>query len=429
MDFYLLILISTALAFSIFVSAVEKAYYASNKLHIELQDKQGILGGRIFSYLMKHSTQLKGTFLTASVLSMVTYTILMFQFLQPSVQLILPPAISNIGFVLLAAALISTFLWFMINEAFKIMVGLLNPNHLLITLALPFFILYILLFPFVFIIIFLTRSVFKYIIKTEYTEETGTNLLTINGHLKGSIREKFEGNELELDTKIFHNVLEFKSVRVRECMIPRTEITGIEIGEGIDELKNAFVKSGHSKIVVYKNTIDDIIGYCHSSALFKKPTTIQEILTPLITVPETTMANELMIKFIEEHKSLAAVIDEFGGTSGLVSMEDIIEEIFGEIEDEHDEDNLLEQKLDETNYLLSARLEIDYLNDKYGWKLPVGEYDTLGGLILTHTESIPKPGERIVLTPFIFTIQSTLDNRIDVVKMSLESQENAYLSL
>lgn len=198
----------------------------------------------------------------------------------------------------------------------------------------------------------------------------------------------------------------------------------MELNEGIDRLKEAFIESGHSKIIVYKESIDDVIGYCHSSALFRKPRDIREILTSIIVVPETTLANELMIKFIDERRSLAVVLDEFGGTSGIVSMEDVIEEILGDIEDEHDEDNLIEQKLDDNNYLLSARLEIDYLNDAYGWELPEGDYETLGGLILTLTEDIPEPGETVQSPPFTFTIQSTLENRIDVVRLTLSGTDD-----
>jgi CBS domain containing-hemolysin-like protein len=202
-------------------------------------------------------------------------------------------------------------------------------------------------------------------------------------------------------------------------MIPRTEIIGVESSESIETLRNAFVESGHSKIIIYKETIDEIIGYSHSSALFKKPSRIEEILTPIIIVPETTLANELMIRFINQRKSLAVVVDEFGGTSGIVSMEDVIEEIFGEIEDEHDEDDLTEQKLDEHTWLLSARLEIDYLNDAYGWSLPIGEYETLSGLILSYTEDLPQPGESFDIDPYTITVQSTLDNRIDTVKLTV----------
>jgi CBS domain containing-hemolysin-like protein len=203
-------------------------------------------------------------------------------------------------------------------------------------------------------------------------------------------------------------------------MIPRNEITGIELQDGLEKLHRTFVESGHSKIIVYRNTIDDIIGYCHSSSLFTLPRKIEEILTPIITVNEASLASDLMQRFINEKKSLAVVMDEFGGTAGIVSREDVIEEIFGEIEDEYDEDDLIEQEIDPHNYLLSARLEIDYLNDKYDWQLPEGEYETLGGLILAYTEDFPQPGETITIERYTFSIQSTQDNRIDTIKMTLE---------
>lgn len=228
-----------------------------------------------------------------------------------------------------------------------------------------------------------------------------------------------DDEEIELDTKILHNALEFKTVKVRECMVPRTEITAIALEDGIEKLKSSFVESGHSKIVIYRDTIDDVIGYCHSAALFKNPSTIEEIMTPISIVTETTMANDMMVQLIKERRSLAIVVDEFGGTAGLVSMEDVIEEIFGDIEDEHDADDLVEQRLGDNTYLLSARLEVDYLNEKYHWRLPFGDYETLGGLIISYTEDFPQKGETILVPPFTFTIQSTKGNGIDTVKVEL----------
>jgi CBS domain containing-hemolysin-like protein len=245
-------------------------------------------------------------------------------------------------------------------------------------------------------------------------------LTDLNHYLRNMHKVSHEDEEIALDKKILHNALEFKTVRVRECMVPRTEITAVALEDGMDKLKSTFVESGHSKIVIYRETIDDVIGYCHSAALFRNPTTIEEILTPISIVTETTMANDLMVQLIRERRSLAVVVDEFGGTAGLVSMEDVIEEIFGDIEDEHDADTLAEQKIDESNYLLSARLEVDYLNEKYNWALPTGDYETLGGLILSYTEDFPQKGETITVPPFTFSIQTMRGNGIDTVRVTVK---------
>ena len=243
----------------------------------------------------------------------------------------------------------------------------------------------------------------------------------LNSFIQNHLNQEKEEGKVDIDTKIFDNAVEFKTVRVRECMVPRTDIVSVEIEDSIEELKEVFAESGHSKVIVYRETIDDVIGYCHQLELFKKPKTIEEILTPIIIAPESALANELLIEFIQERKSLALVVDEFGGTSGIVSMEDIIEEIFGEIEDEYDNDDLIEQKTGDYEYLLSARHEIDYLNDKYGWELPYGDFETLSGLILSLTENLPKKGESVVFGPYTFTIMTKQDHRIDSVKLKINS--------
>lgn len=301
---------------------------------------------------------------------------------------------------------------------------MINPNLVLSTLAFPFVVMYAVLAPITFSIVTLSKLVITHILRLEYSEEKPAFGLTdLNHYLRHMHTVSHEDEEIDLDKKILHNALEFKTVKVRECMVPRTEISAVPLEEGMDNLKKTFVESGHSKIVIYRDTIDDIIGYCHSAALFKNPTTIEEILTPISIVTETTMANDLMVQLIRERRSLAIVVDEFGGTAGLVSMEDIIEEIFGDIEDEHDADNIIEQKLDDKSFLLSARLEVDYLNEKYHWQLPFGDYETLGGLILSYTEDFPQKGETLQVSRFTFTIQSTKGNGIDTVKVSIGKEE------
>jgi CBS domain containing-hemolysin-like protein len=297
---------------------------------------------------------------------------------------------------------------------------IINSNRVLNLLAIPFVITAIILFPFVYLIISLAKFISVNLLKLEYSMDKPVFGLTdVSQYLRSIHHEKSPDQNIALDTKIYTNALEFKSVRVRDCMIPRTEVVAVNLDAGIKKLHEAFIESGHSKIIIFRDSIDDVIGYCHSSALFKKPTGIEEILTAIITVPETMLAKDLMIRFINERKSLASVIDEFGGTSGIVSMEDVIEEIFGEIEDEHDEDDLVEQRLDDKTYFLSARLEVDYLNEKYKWGLPTGDYETLGGMILSYAQDIPKSGQTITINSLRFIIHSTNQNRINTVRLIL----------
>lgn len=409
-----------SLLFFCFFIGVETAYQASNKLQLELQGRHGIRSGRIFSYFTKKRSYFNGTILVGKIAALVSLVFFLTSYIDPVIKNLPTPFNSNIV-VLLITSITSTLIILFVAEYLTKKIFLFNSHRSLTLSAVPFLILHILLLPLVFIIFGASRILIK-VFKPDYPEESPVYTLTDINQFIRNIRQIKEEDTTELETKIFHNAMEFKSVRVRECMIPRTEIVAIEINEGIKKLREAFVESGHSKIIVYRETIDDVIGFCHSSELFKKPKAISEILTPIITVPETTLANELMIKFINERKSLAVVLDEFGGTSGLVSMEDVIEEIFGEIEDEHDEDHLTEQKIDEKTYLLSARLEVDYLNETYHWHLPEGDYETLSGLILAYTENIPKPGDKVAIPPYTFVIQSTLDNRIDSVMVLIEAE-------
>jgi CBS domain containing-hemolysin-like protein len=415
------ILIAITLAFSFFFSGIEIAFLSANKLQIELQGKQGVLWGRIMSYFLKRQSWFIGTTLIGNTLALVLFGIYMAQLIEPWLASNLPQSINDEVFILIFQTLISTLLILFTAEFLPKSLFLINPNLMLAALAVPFRIIYIILAPLTFSIVYLSKIVIIHVLRIEYSEEKPVFALTdLNNYLKSMLKVRHEDEDVGLDKKIFHNALEFKTVRIRDCMIPRTEVTAIDVEEGIDKLTDAFIQSGHSKIIVYKESIDNVIGYCHSSALFKKPQRIEDILTPINIVQETMMANNLMVQLIKEQKSMALVVDEFGGTSGIVSMEDVIEEIFGEIEDEHDDDDLVEEKIDDTTYILSARLEVDYLNDHYKWQLPKGDYETLAGLILSYTEDFPAEGETVAIPPYSFTIQKTENKLINTVKLTVD---------
>lgn len=408
------------LFFSAFFSGMEIAFVSSDKITLELIHQKGGRVGWILGIFHRNRAHFLATTLVGNNVALVAYGGLANILLKTHFPV--EPLLLSIPLY----AIISTILVLITAEFLPKSLFMLNPSFMLRLLAIPMGLIYVLLWIIVWPVVQISKFIITQIFKLEYSEDKPVYGITdLNNYIKTNIISTPE-DEHEIDTKIFNNALEFKEVKVRECMIPRTEITAVDIDDDISELKQAFIDSGHSKIVVYKESIDDIIGYCHSLELFKKPSTIKKILTPIIIVPETTPANELLVQFINEHKSLALVVDEFGGTSGIVSMEDVIEEIFGEIRDEHDDEDLLENKISETEYLLSARHEIDYLNETYALDLPEGDFDTLGGLILNVNEDIPDINDVITHENFEFVIISVQDNRIDHVKLLLiDLEENS----
>ena len=227
-----------------------------------------------------------------------------------------------------------------------------------------------------------------------------------------------------IEEKMFINALDFKDLRIRDCMIPRTEISAVNVNASIEDLRTAFLTSGHSKIIVHKESVDEVLGYCHALSLFKKPKEISSIITPILIVPEAMPARDLMLRFLEERRSIALVVDEFGGTSGLVSVEDVVEQIFGEIQDEYDTtEDWTERELDDHTYMLSARHELDYLNEKYGWELPEGDYDTIAGMLIHFYGDLPDESEVVEIPPYSFEIVSVQDTRIELVKLTIEDRK------
>lgn len=410
---------------AIFFSGFEVAFLSVSRSHSEngLQVVPTV-SQKILSFFKRRPTWLIGTTLIGNIASLLVFGICATLVLLSWYELNFSPlSISALVPIALITGILGAVMLYTV-EFFSKSFFIINSRKVLRALALPFAVIFVVLFPVVFTVISLARFIISNVFGLEYSKERPVFGLTdVNQYLKSLRRVKPADDDLELDRKIFRNALDFKSVRVRDCMIPRTEIVAVPLDAGLERLHNAFTESGHSKIIVYKDSIDDIVGYCHSSALFKKPERMEDILTPIIPVPETMLARELLIRLINERKSLAAVVDEFGGTAGIVSMEDVIEEIFGEIEDEHDEDTEIELQLDDQTWLLSARLEIDYLNETHKWNLPTGDYDTLSGLILSYTEDIPKKGETISIPPYTFTVQDTEENRITTLRLVISPQE------
>ncbi len=418
---YLLYVLIT-LFFSALFSGLEIAFISSNKLQIELQNKQGLLSGRILAQFLKRQGQFIGTTLIGNTICLVLYGIFMAYLLEPIIRGWLPDNFDNEINLMIIQTLISTIIVLITAEFIPKSIFMLNPNTLLSALSVPFLGVYYLMYPVVWFVVGLSKFFIKKVLRLEYSEDKPVFKITdLNSFIQNNLLHSSTDSKMDIDTKIFDNAVEFKTIKVRECMVPRTDIVAVDIDDSIQELKDVFAVSGHSKIIVYRENIDDVIGYCHQLELFKKPKKISDILTEIIIVPESALANELLVKFIQERKSLALVVDEFGGTSGIVSMEDIIEEIFGEIQDEYDNDDLIEQQISETEFLMSARHEIDYLNEKYSWDLPYGDFETLSGFILSLAENLPNKGESVSYGGFTFTVVSKQDHRIDTLKIKVNS--------
>lgn len=405
-----IILIIICLLFSAFFSGLEIAYISRDKLNFEIKSKSKSLFGKIFSTLNRNSSEFIATMLIGNNLSLVMYGLIMTQFLEPMLSFIN----SDIT-ILIIQTLLSTIVVLITAEYIPKSIFLINPDKLLVTFSIPLFIIYKIFNPLVKAIMVFSKWFIINILQQKYSDEKVVFKLTdLNDYIKKVVVSDKEIQSKNV-TEFINNALSLKTVKVRDCMIPRTDIISIDKNDSILELNKIIDESGFSKIIVYKSSIDQIIGYCHGLSLFKKPKRLKEIIKPIIFINETNFASEILFKFISEQISIAVVIDEYGGTSGILTLEDIIEEIFGEIIDEFDEDLLLENKIDKNSYNFSARLEIDYLNQKYNFKIPRGEYDTLGGFILDFNKNLPKKDDEIEFDKFFIKILSMNDNRIDNV--------------
>ncbi len=412
-------LLIASLGSSAMLSGVEMAFIASNKLQIEVRGQKGGIVGRLLGWFNERPARFIATLLVGNTLSLVVFSYFMAKVLDPWLAQFNIIAHSEFLF-LLVSTIISTLVVLIAAEYIPKSFFMGNPNRLLYIFALPVAVVYIILFPLVFIITGITKGILNGVFKLEYSEQKPAFGLTDLDEFVRKLEEVPSDEDIaEVDPKIFSRALEFKNLKVRDCMIPRTELSAVEENESIEDLKKEFTESGHSKIMVYRDNIDNVIGYCHTSSLLSDPVAIKDILTPVTILPESMEAREVMIQFTSEGKSIALVVDEFGGTAGIVTLEDVMEEIVGEIQDEHDREDLIEEKINDSNFILSGRIEVDYLNEKYDWKLPEGEYDTLGGLIFSYFEDIPKANQVVEIDKFRFLILSIDATRIDKVKMTI----------
>jgi CBS domain containing-hemolysin-like protein len=415
-----LTIILFSLIFSAFFSAMEIAFVASNKLRIELDKKQGLLSSRIISIFTSHPGQYITTMLVGNTIALVVYASVMARILEPVIARLTSSATG----ILVIQTIISALIILITAEFLPKTLVRINPNMVLRFLSAPVALFFILFYPVtkstIWIINLVIKTFFRHNQSEIYYKNKIFGKVDLDYLISEGRAESDEEEKEENDLKLFQNALEFSNVRVRDCMIPRAEIVAMELNSSVDELSQKFIETGYSKILIYTDTIDNIIGYVTSRELFRNPADIMSGLINISYVPETMAANKLLRKLIQEKKSLAAVVDEFGGISGMVTIEDIIEEIFGEIEDEHDVIELVENQLNDREYIFSGRLEIDYINDKYKLNIKESEdYDTLAGFIFYRYEKIPKMNERFIIDNFEFKILKVSKTRIEVVHLSV----------
>ena len=417
MELYLWIGIITSLLFSAFFSGMEIALVSSSRLEIELDVKKGVFLAKHISNLLKKSWRVIGAMLVGNNIAIVVYGIYMTRFLDPY----LLPFTDNQVVILLIETVLSTIVVLFLAEFLPKAIFNLNPNRALTFFKIPFLLSYYLLYIPTLIVIGLSERILKIFMKEGIEVETfNFGIIDLNHYLAKLSERKTTLEEVDNEFMFLRNALEFSSTKARECMIPRNEIIAIEIEDHIDKLLQKFIDTGLSKVMVYKDNVDNLIGYIHSSAMFENPETAKQYLQTIMIVPESMKANDIMRNFISNNKSVAVVVDEFGGTSGIITREDLLEEIFGEIDDEYDLEDLVENKRSDIEFEFSARLEIDYINKKYGLNIPKdSDYETLAGFILRHTESIPKEGEILTIDKFEIEISRVSESRIEMIILKL----------
>jgi CBS domain containing-hemolysin-like protein len=415
-----IILIIGILILTGFFAGMEIAFITSNKLRIELDKKHGKFSSRIVNIFTKNQGQYIATMLVGNNICLVIYGLAMAIILDPVIM----KFTESEFWILIIQTFLSTILILVVGEFIPKAIFRLSPNFFLNTFSLPVLFFYIIFSPFTFSTMLLSNFTFKRIFKMDLSKKQQNDVfgrIDLDNFLNQQQSEKKMESDIEQEIKIFKNVLDFSNIKIKECLVPRNEIIAIDINSSIEELRNKFAETGFSKIIVYDESIDNIIGYVHSLDLFKSPENIKNVVNEILIVPQTMPANKLFDMMIIKCKSIALVVDEFGGTDGIVAIEDIMEEIFGEIEDEHDTIDLIETKVTDKEFIFSGRMEIDYINEKYDLNFSSSEdYETLAGYILYYHERIPEENEEIEIGKVKFTVLNVNKPRIDLIKVTLK---------
>ncbi len=410
-------IIFASIVFSAFFSGIEIAFVSSNKFHIEVENKKGNFAYQLLSGLVSKPSRFIAAMLVGNNIALVVYGMFMPDVLNPYLAFV-----GNNPFVLLLLqTVISTIFILVIAEFLPKAIFNTHSTRLLEVFAIPSFIFFWLFSPIVLLMIGISNFVMKYILRS--TAEQG-KMAFDKVDLDNYVRERTESSQREeeedTEIQIFRNALEFNEQKAREFMVPRTEMIAMDVNEDIKTLKEKFIESNLSKILIYKDSIDNIIGYTHSFEIFKRPEKIRSILRPVSFIPESMPANEILNSLMSNRRSIAVVLDEFGGTSGLITVEDVVEELFGEIDDEHDTEDLVEKEMGNDEFLFSARQEIDYINEKYNLELPESDnYSTLSGMVLHHLESIPEKGEVIFVDPYIIKVEDVSNSKIELLHIKI----------
>ncbi len=415
-----MIIFITLLA-SAFFSGMEIAFVSSNNLKIELDRSKGLLSGKILSRFNQHPSKFIGALLLGNNVALVIYGIAMADLLSSYITSILPQYLVSEITILIIQTIIATLIILFTAEFLPKVLFRQRPNAILNFFAIPAFIFYYLFFPVIWLFTGISGWLLKLIFGVKSLEQAYVfTPIDLNDYIRNFGGETSNADDVAQEIQMVQNALDFTNVKLRACMFPRPEISAVEENESLDDLRKVFIETGFSKVLIYKESIDNIIGYIHSSDLFKNPRDIPSITRSVFYVPETMLANDVLSMFFKQHKSIAIVVDEFGGTAGIVTMEDIMEEIFGEIEDEYDEDGFTEKQVSDNEFILSGRLEIDFLNEKYDLGFPQSDdYETVAGFIISTHESIPALREEISIGKFSFTILQASENRIEQVRLKI----------